>query len=81
MSLVVSVQAQVDSGMKKEATEQRGDGSITMSAIPKLDAEMRALCRDAQDEVGVQLLGEVLSWLWEDLQTCENFEVMQAYLY
>lgn len=48
---------------------------------PAVDAEMRALCRDAQDEVGVQLLGDILSWLMEDLKTCENFEVLQAYLY
>lgn len=35
LSLVVSVQAQVDQGMAKETVEQRGDGTITMSAIPK----------------------------------------------
>ena len=48
---------------------------------PAVDAEMRALCRDAQDEVGVQLLGDMLAWIEEDLLTGENFEVLQAYLY
>jgi hypothetical protein len=48
---------------------------------PAVDAEMRALCRDAQDNVGLELLSKVLSWMKEDLQTGENFEVLQAYLY
>jgi hypothetical protein len=48
---------------------------------PAVDAEMRALCRDAQDEVGVQLLRTVLEWMVDELKICENFEVLQAYLF
>ena len=56
-------------------------GYLKSIGPPAVDAEMRALCRDAQDELGVQLLGRVLAWLLEDFKTCENFEILQAYLY
>jgi U3 small nucleolar RNA-associated protein 21 len=32
---IIPVQAQIESGIEKESPEQRGEGSITMSAVPK----------------------------------------------
>ena len=48
---------------------------------PAVDAEMRALCRDENDAEGVEILHKMLQWFIVELKTCDNFEVMQAYLY
>ena len=48
---------------------------------PAIENELRALCRNDEDDEGVELLRLLFTWLLQQLRCGEDFELMQAYLY
>ena len=54
-----------------------------MKTLPPsaVDAEFRALCLNDSDSDGIKLLRFLFVWIDQQLQTGNNFELLQAYLY
>ena len=56
-------------------------GYLKSIAPPAIDAEMRSICLHEGDEEGIQYLHMILQWFSKELETGENFEILQAYLH
>lgn len=65
--------------------EHKNDGEIMtyLKSLPPpaVDVEIRSLCTHDEDAEGIELLRCLLAWLTKELETGNNFEILQAYLH